>query len=72
MSQSYGIRKSKALHQHWTWKSGIMKPKRQFKTLDDCLEYMDKRRINKDKYHPYVCPDCGLWHIGHSKNSNLK
>lgn len=67
MSQSYGIRKSKALHQHWTWKGGIMKSKRQFKTLDDCLDFMDKRRINKDKYHPYVCPDCGLWHIGHSK-----
>lgn len=68
MSQSYGIRKSKALHQHWTWKSGIMKSKRQFKTLDDCLEYMNVHMINKDKFHLYVCPDCGLWHIGHSKH----
>lgn len=67
MSQSYGIRKSKALHQHWTWKGGIMKAKMQFQTLENCLEYMDKHKINKAKYHPYVCPDCGMWHIGHSK-----
>ena len=44
-----------------------MKPKKQFKTLGECLEFMDKCNINKDKFHPYVCPDCGMWHIGHSK-----
>lgn len=67
MSQIYGIRKSKALHQHWTNKHGKMVPKMQFKTLDNCLEYMNKHKTNKDKYHPYVCPDCGMWHIGHNK-----
>ena len=58
---------SKGLKAHWTSKSGIMVPKAQFKTLDDALEFMDKRKIDKDIYHPYVCPDCGMWHIGHHK-----
>lgn len=71
MKQSYGITKSKALHQHWTNKHGTMVPKMQFKTLDDCLGYMNKHKINKNKFHPYVCPDCGMWHIGHS-NHNQK
>lgn len=44
-----------------------MVPKMQFKTLYDCLGYMDKHHISKNKFHPYVCPDCGMWHIGHSK-----
>ena len=69
MNQSYGLRKLKALHQHWTNKHGTMVPKMQFKTLYDCLEYMDKHKINKDKFHPYVCLDCGMWHIGHSKQN---
>ena len=67
MKQSYGIRKSKFIRQHWTWKGGSMKPKKQFKTLGECFEFMDNHHINKDKFHPYVCLDCGMWHIGHSK-----
>lgn len=67
MKAPYAIRKSKALHQHWTWKGGTMKPKAQFKTLDEALEYMDIKKINKNVFHPYVCPDCGMWHIGHNK-----
>ena len=63
----YALRKQKALHQHWTWKHGKMVPKMAFKTIDEALGYMDERRINKDIFHPYICPDCGMWHIGHSK-----
>lgn len=44
-----------------------MKPKKQFKTLGECFEFMENHHINKDKFHPYVCSDCGMWHIGHSK-----
>lgn len=72
MNKAYGIRKSKALRQHWTWNGGAMHPKKQFKTLDDCLGYMEEHRINKDKFHPYVCPDCGMWNIGHSKKRERK
>ena len=67
MRQSYGVRKSKALHQHWTWKGGVMKPKVQFKTIDDALEFLSKNEKLKKYYHPYICPDCGMWHIGHNK-----
>ena len=67
MTTAYGIRKSKALHQHWTWKNGVMKAKLQFKTLDEVLAYMDEHKIDKNKFHPYICSDCGMWHIGHSK-----
>lgn len=65
MKKPYSVRKSGALHQHWTNKHGTMVPKVQFKTLDDALDFMDRRKINKNKYHPYVCDDCGMWHIGH-------
>lgn len=64
---AYGIRKSNGLHQHWTWKHGKMKPKKQFKTIDGVLAYMDKKHIIKTIFHPYICPDCGMWHIGHNK-----
>lgn len=56
------------LKMHWTSKKGKMVPKAQFKTLEDALAFMDKKGINKNVYHPYVCPDCGMWHIGHSKH----
>lgn len=55
----------KGLKAHWTSRKGIMVPKVQFKTLDEALEFMEKRKIKG--YHPYVCPDCGMWHIGHDK-----
>lgn len=62
---------SRAIHlklrNHWTSKKGIMVPKVQFKTLKDALEFMEKRHINKDVFHPYICQDCGMWHIGHTK-----
>jgi hypothetical protein len=48
-----------------------MVPKIQFKTLDEVLEYMEKHHINSSKYHPYICHDCGQWHIGHS-NEKMK
>jgi len=41
-----------------------MVPKMQFKTLNEVIEYMDKHNINKDIFNPYVCSDCGMWHIG--------
>ena len=69
--QSYGVRKSKALHQHWTWKGGVMKPKTQYKTLDDALKFLLKHEKLKNNYHPYICPDCGMWHIGHNKQHGL-
>jgi len=59
----------KQLNEHWTQKRGYMKAKLQFKTLDECLNYMKEHKINMDKYHPYVCSDCGMWHIGHNKEN---
>lgn len=44
-----------------------MVPKMAFKTIDEALGYMDERMINKNIFHPYICPDCGMWHIGHAK-----
>lgn len=67
MKKPYAIRKAKALKQHWTTKHGKIVPKVAFKTIDEALSFMDKSNINKHVYHPYVCPDCGMWHIGHSK-----
>ena len=64
--QPYGIGKSKALHQHWTWKGGSMHAKVQFKTLDEAIEFMRKRKL-LNRYHAYVCQDCGMWHIGHNR-----
>lgn len=64
-NKSYGIRKSNTLHQHWTWKGGTMKPKLGFKTIDDALDYIKERNIKG--YHPYICPDCNMWHLGHDK-----
>lgn len=58
----------KIMHEHWTQKHGKLVAKVQFKTLDEVLDYMDKHHINKDIYHPYVCSECGMWHIGHSRN----
>ena len=49
-----------------------MKPKLQFKTIDDLLVYLAERKIDKDKFHPYICPDCGMWHIGHNKGKDTK
>ena len=61
-------RLGKQLNEHWTQKRGYLKAKLQFHTLDECLEYMNAHKINTDKYHPYVCSDCGMWHIGHNKD----
>lgn len=72
MKATYGIRKSNGLHFHWTNKNGKLQPKAQFKTLEDCLDFMKTHRINKNIYTPYVCPDCGMWHIGHSHKRNKK
>lgn len=62
-----GLPFPKQLKQHWTLKHGKMVPKLQFKTLDEALLYIRNHHINSDKYTPYICRDCGLWHIGHSK-----
>ena len=57
-----------AINEHWTQKKGIHVPKVAFDTLDDCLYFMERKRISKDVYHPYVCSECGQWHIGHYTN----
>ena len=54
-----------SLNQHWTCKHGTMKPKKQFKTLEDSLDYISRKGINSKVYNPYVCTECGQWHIGH-------
>ncbi len=54
MNKAYGIRKSKALRQHWTWKGGAMRPKKQFKTLDDCLGVYGEAS-NQQRQIPSVC-----------------
>lgn len=54
------------MNEHWTQKSGSLVAKKQFKTLDDALAFLDKIH-QKDRYHPYVCSECGMWHIGHNK-----
>lgn len=61
------MRFGRSLNEHWTQKGGSLVAKIQFKTLEEALAFMDKRKINKDIYHPYVCSECGMWHIGHYK-----
>ena len=63
---------ARRLKQHWTVKHGKMVPKRAFKTLDDALDFLKDSGINMDKYHPYICTDCGQWHIGHSSPKKSK
>lgn len=53
------------LNEHWTQKHGRLVAKMQFRTLSECLAFMEKSGIDKDKYHPYVCGVCGAWHLGH-------
>ena len=60
------------LQQHWTNKKGVMKPKRAFKTLDEVLSFIKDSKIDDGKYHPYVCAECGMWHIGHHKSKKRK
>ena len=62
----------RGLRQHWTSKHGIMVPKVQFGTLQEALDYIKDHHINSLKYHPYVCADCGQWHIGHHKSKKKK
>lgn len=60
------------MHEHWTSKHGKLVAKAQFKTLEDCISYMDKHHIDKWVYHPYVCSECGMWHIGHFKKQGKR
>jgi hypothetical protein len=60
------------LKQHWTSKHGKMVPKREFKTLQEALDCIFKHHINSDKYHPYVCSECGQWHIGHNRTKKRR
>ena len=57
----------KSFNQHWTQKNGRMVAKKQFKTIEEVLEYMRKHHINEEIYHPYICKECMMWHIGHYK-----
>lgn len=61
------MRWSTIMHEHWTQRGGSLVAKKQFKTLEDALAFMKLRHINKNVYHPYVCRECGMWHIGHYK-----
>ena len=65
-------RREAALHAHWTQKKGKLVPKVQFPTIEEAIEFMEKKSIDKDTYHPYICPDCGAWHIGHYKGTKHK
>lgn len=56
---------ARIMNEHWTHKGGKMVAKVQFATLDNAIHFMEKHRINSDIYHPYVCSECGQWHIGH-------
>ena len=60
------MRWSRIMHEHWTQRGGSLVAKIQFKTLEEALAFMEKRKI-KDTYHAYVCSECGMWHIAHNK-----
>ena len=59
------------MNPHWTTKHGAVAPKAQYKTIDDALRFMDENNIDKFVYHPYVCPECGMWHIGHIRPKKM-
>ena len=40
--------------------------------LEKQIRYMEEHHINSDIYHPYVCGECGQWHIGHNKQKSKK
>ena len=63
---------ARIMNEHWTQKGGKMVAKLQFQTLDDTIRYMEEHHIKSDIYHPYVCSECGQWHIGHHKNAKKK
>ena len=60
------------LKQHWTSKHGVMVPKKAFKTLQEAVAFIETHHKANPKYHPYVCEECGSWHIGHSKPKKKK
>ena len=67
-----GLAFARKLKQHWTSKHGIMVPKKSFKTLDEAVAFCEEHYKSKPQYHPYICADCGQWHIGHSKPKKKK
>jgi len=54
-----------SINEHWTQKHGRHVPKKQFTSLEECIEFLRENKIRG--YHPYVCSVCGQWHIGHDK-----
>jgi len=60
------------MNEHWTQKGSKMVAKKQFKVLDDALKYISEHHINSLVYHPYICSECGMWHIGHHKKRKKK
>lgn len=60
------------MNEHWTQKGDKMVAKKQFKVLDDALKYISEHHINSLVYHPYICSECGMWHIGHHKKRKKK
>ena len=65
VQRPYAIRNTQALHQHWTQKGGTLKPKTSFRTIDEAMDFLTRHGIKG--YHPYICPDCNMWHLGHDK-----
>ena len=55
------------LNHHWTRKGSVMLPKKQFTSIEDCYLFMNENNISQKVYVPYVCSDCGYWHIGHRR-----
>jgi len=51
------------LKNHWTFSRGKMIPKKQFQSEDEAYLFIEENKMKG--YHPYLCRDCGMWHIGH-------
>lgn len=62
----------RGLNQHWVRKRGGHVPKIAYKTLFDALDFLEQNPKLKNKYTPYVCSVCGMWHIGHLHKRDRK
>ena len=51
--------------EHYARKNGKWKPKKKFLSEDDAHSWIKKYKMYK--YIPYVCKQCGKWHIGIKK-----
>lgn len=48
--------------EHYCRKNGVWKPKKPFSSKEDADGWIKKYKMHG--YTPYICKECGKWHVG--------